>query len=97
MCRGEQPHLNQLAEEFEGRVTFIGVSNNDTVEDGMAYVDEFGVPYAMANAPEVWRLFDDPFRPTTIVMGPDLKITSYIDGPITVEGLRADIEAVLSN
>ncbi len=95
MCRAEQPHLNQLAEDYEDQVVFIGVSNNDTVEGGEAYVDEFGVPYGMANAPEVWAAFDDPYRPTTIVMAPDLSIVEYIDGPVTVDGLRAAIEGAL--
>lgn len=74
---------------------FIGVSNNDTVEDGRTYRDEFGVPYPLAHAPEVWRLFDDPFRPTTIVLNRAGEISGRIDGPITSEGLREHIDAAL--
>jgi thiol-disulfide isomerase/thioredoxin len=95
VCRAEQPHLNQLAEEYEGQVTFIGVSNNDTVADGRAYRDEFDVPYALAHAPEVWELYGDPFRPTTIVIGPDGAQAARIDGPVTLDGLRSQIEDAL--
>ncbi len=84
-----------MAEEFEGEVAFIGVSNNDTVEDGRAYAEEFGVPYDLAHAPEVWELYDNPYRPTTIVIGADGGIAAQVDGPITLGGLRAAIEAEL--
>ena len=76
-------------------MVFIGVSNNDTVEDGKDYVEEFGVPYAMAHAPEVWDQFDDPYRPTTIVIDRSGRLASQIDGPITYETLKAEVEKVL--
>ena len=84
-----------MAEELQGRAVFVGVSNNDPVEAGKGYVDDFDVPYAMAHAPEVWAQFGDPFRPTTIVIGPDGKIASTTTGPVTYSELKADVEAVL--
>lgn len=82
-----------MAEELKGKVVFVGVSNNDTVEAGEGYVEEFDVPYAMAHAPEVWALFDDPFRPTTIVIAPDGRVASETTGPVTYEELKADVAA----
>lgn len=76
-------------------MVFAGVSNNDTVEDGKGYVAEFEVPYAMAHAPEVWDAFDVPYQPVTIVIGADGGMTTRIDGPVTYEGLKEAIEAVL--
>jgi peroxiredoxin len=84
-----------LAEELEGEAVFVGVSNNDTVAAGKRYAEELRVPYALAHAPEVWAQFGDPFRPTTIVIGPDGRIASTTTGPITYEGLKADVAAVL--
>ena len=60
-----------MAEEYEGKVTFFGVSNNDTIEDGRAYADEFDVPYELANAPEVWDAYQVPYQPVTIAISPD--------------------------
>ena len=94
MCQAEQPHLNQLAEEFKGKVTFVGVSNQDTVEDGKQYQADFEVPYALAHAPEVWEAYGNPVRPTTIVIDADGTIAGQIDGPITYEGLKDELEAV---
>lgn len=84
-----------MAEEFEGQVTFIGVSNNDTVADGKAYVSEFQVPYAMAHAPEVWALYDDPLRPTTLVIDGDGNIAHETNGPIDHGVLKIAIQEVL--
>jgi hypothetical protein len=83
-----------LAEEFEGQAVFAGVSNNDTVEDGIRYVEEFEVPYAMGHSPEVWAAFDDPARPTTIVIDADGKIATVVTGPISYEGMKRILNQV---
>jgi hypothetical protein len=83
-----------LAEEFEGEVVFFGASNNDTVEDGLAYVEEFGVPYDLALAPEVWEQFGNPYRPTTIVFDAAGREVQRIDGPISYEGLQGVLEGL---
>jgi hypothetical protein len=49
----------------------------------------------MAHAPEVWDLFDFPFRPTTIVIDADGSIASRTDGEISYDVLKKEIEAVL--
>jgi hypothetical protein len=85
-----------LAEEFNGKVTFVGVSNNDTVEAGMGYRDEFEVPYPLAHAPEVWDLFDVPYQPVTIVLGPTGEQEARIDGPIGYEELKEVLERLTS-
>jgi hypothetical protein len=94
VCQGEQPDLNQLAEEYEGQVVFAGVSNNDTVEDGRAYVEEFGVQYAIGNAPEVWAAYDDPVRPSTIVIDDNGDIATVVTGPVSLEGMRQILDQV---
>jgi hypothetical protein len=81
-----------LAEEFEGEAVFFGASNNDTVDDGKAYREEFGVPYELALAPEVWDIFEQPFRPTTIVIGADGTVVHRVDGPIVLGSLREALQ-----
>ncbi len=84
-----------MAEEYDGKVTFAGVSNNDSVDDGKSYVEEFDVPYAMANAPEVWDVFEVPYQPVTIVIDADGGIVDRFDGPVTYESLKQAIEATI--
>lgn len=73
-------------------MVFIGVSNNDTVADGMRYQQDFAVPYALAHAPEVWDLFGQPYRPTTIVLDPTGAESMRVDGPITYETIKARLQ-----
>ena len=84
-----------MAEEYEGKITFFGVSNNDTVEDGRSYAESLDVPYDLANAPEVWEAFDVPYQPVTVVIDADGGIAQRIDGPITYEQLKEAIEQVV--
>lgn len=77
-----------MAEDYEGRAVFAGVSNHDTIQDGEAYVERFGVPYAMGNAPEVWAAFDDPVRPSTVVIDSQGNIATIVTGPISYEGTK---------
>ena len=75
-------------------MVFFGASNNDTVEDGLTYVEEFGVPYDLALAPEVWEQFGNPYRPTTIVFDATGREVQRIDGPISYEGLQDVLEGL---
>ena len=84
-----------MAEEYENKAVFFGVSNQDTIEDGKGYQADYEVPYPLGHAPEVWELFNDPVRPTTIVIGSDGAVSTEITGPVTYEGLKKDIEAAL--
>ena len=83
-----------MAEE-NPEVVFIGVSNNDTVDAGKGYVEEFDVPYAMAHAPEVWELFDVPYQPVTIVIADDGTIAQRFIGPVTGDDVGAVIDRLL--
>ena len=60
----------------------------------MSYVEEFGVPYSMGHAPEVWAAFDDPLRPSTIVIDADGNIATIVTGPISLEGMRQILKQV---
>jgi hypothetical protein len=84
-----------LAEEYEGRVAFVGVSNNDTVEDGKGYVDTYEVPYPMAHAPEVWELYEVPYQPVTIVLDADGNEVRRINGPVELDDLDRTIQEAL--
>lgn len=83
-----------MAEEHEGEIVFVGVSNNDTIEDGKGYVERFDVPYAMAHSPETWRLYDVPYQPVTIVLDAKHTIHERILGAVSYEQLEGVLEEV---
>jgi len=84
-----------LAERYEGKVSFIGVSNNHSGADGEAYASELEVPYPLAHAPEVWELYEVAYQPVTVVIGADGAVASRIEGPITPDGLTEIISQEL--
>ena len=83
-----------MAEEFEDEIVFIGVSNDDTVEDGKAYQESYEVPYTLAHGPEVWTAYGDPFRPTTVVIDERGGIVTEVTGPVTYESLKEVLEGI---
>jgi len=84
-----------LAEDYKGKVTFVGVSNHDTIPDGRAYAEQFEVPYALGRAPDVWEQFDVPYQPVTIVLDEDGAVATRIDGAIDPAALAKEIESLL--
>ena len=84
-----------MAEEYEGEVTFFGVSNNDTVADGRAYQDEYEVPYELAHAPEVWEAYGVPYQPVTVVIDPTGQIVERFEGQITYDDLKRALEKIV--
>ena len=84
-----------MAEEYEGKVTFFGVSNNDTVEDGRTYQADYEVPYELAHAPEVWEAYDVPYQPVTVVIDSTGEVVQRFEGQITYDDLKGTLEKVV--
>ena len=84
-----------MAEEYSEKIVFAGVSNNDTVEGGVGYVEEFDVPYAMGHSPETWEAFGVPYQPVTIVIDERGGIVDRIIGQVTYEDLKETLESVV--
>jgi peroxiredoxin len=70
VCRTEQNDLDDVAEDFEGRVRFLGVSNHDTVVEGRKYQRYFEVPYPLANdaSGRTWAAWGVAYQPVTVVV-----------------------------
>ena len=70
VCRTEQNDIDDVAEAFEGRVRFLGVSNHDTVSEGRSYQRQFEIPYPLANdsSGRTWAAWGVPYQPVTVVV-----------------------------
>jgi thiol-disulfide isomerase/thioredoxin len=68
-CRREQPGLQRLSEEYEGRVVFLGVNFRDDEAAARAYVREFEVTYrsAVDDTGALAHRFQVPYLPATII------------------------------
>jgi thiol-disulfide isomerase/thioredoxin len=95
-CNHEQPDLNAVARQYAGRVAFVGISNRDTVPDGLQYAAKHAVPYPLAHAPDVWRAYAVPYQPTTVVVGRDGRELKRWSGAVTAEQLTKALESALT-
>lgn len=97
-CRTEHPALDAAWGRYRERgVVFVGVLFEDTVEDGLAFAEEFETD---------WPLVDDPGSrtaidygvfgvPETFVIAPDGTVAAKRVGPVDYEWLTSTIDAAL--
>ena len=99
MCRAEQPGLGQVAREFQDRVQFFGVSNNDTVSEGRKFQREFEVPYPLANdaTGRTWAAYQVPYQPVTVVVDARGRVARRWNGSVEPEQLAPVLEYLVGS
>lgn len=97
-CRVEAPMLAELATEYDGEVTFVGVNVRDGVAQAQAFDEEFGIPYESildADTSEAQLAFAGTITPTavptTLVIAADGTIAARITGALPEAGILATI------
>lgn len=95
-CNHEQPDIDAAATAYAGRVSFVGLSNRDTVKDGLEYAERHKVPYPLAHAPAVWEDYGVPFQPATVVISADGRELKRWQGAVTEEQLTEALDAALA-
>jgi thiol-disulfide isomerase/thioredoxin len=97
-CRDEAGDLEQIAEEYADRLTFLGVNIRDSAPTAASFEQEFGVTYDSildATTRDVLLAFagDVPPSavPTTLVLDADGRVAARIAGRIPSAGTLADI------
>ena len=99
MCRAEQPGLGQVAREFQDRVQFFGVSNNDSVSEGRKFQREFEVPYPLANdaTGRTWAAYQVPYQPVTVVVDARGGVARRWNGSVEPEQLAPVLEYLVGS
>jgi peroxiredoxin len=94
VCRAEQDFVDEVAKRYDGRVQFLGVSNNDTVSEGRKYQRHFGVPYPLANdlSGRTWAAYRVPYQPVTVVVDEHGRVVRRFDGGIEDKDLAPVLE-----
>ena len=91
-CREETPMLDQIAREYSGKATVIGVNgaSEDTETDARTFVREQHLRFPIIRAPRSvngdWGVRG---YPETFIVGTDGTVVAHIDGPVEEESLRA--------
>ena len=96
-CRKEQPALQRLADEYDGRVAFVGVNHLDDRAAAREYLREFGVTYPSVFDPagEVAFDFEIPYLPATVIVDAEGQLRYRLLGAQPESSFRGHIEAVL--
>ena len=98
-CRREQPALQRLAEEYEGRVAFVGINHTDDRAAAREYVRQYGVTYPSMFDPagEVAFDFEIPYLPATVIVDAAGQLRYRLLGAQPESSFRRHIESVLGD
>lgn len=96
-CREEQPALQRLADEFDGRVQFVGIDFLDDQAKALEFIREFGVTYpsVVDDGPLSYR-FQMPYAPTTFLVDRGGVMRYMLLGAQEEDDLRGYLEELLS-
>lgn len=96
-CVDEMPEFQEVAEQANGRVAFLGVNVADGMRQAEPFVKELGITYDLAADPD--RRFLDAVEgfgmPTTLFVTPDGTIVYRQTGPLDADGLREGLRSHL--
>jgi peroxiredoxin len=98
-CQTETPVLRDIADRYRDRgLVVIGVSVQEASADNVAaYAAKYQLDYTIAAdvTGEIYRLYRPPGLPTSIFIGPEGAVHSFVLAPLTESEATAQVEAVL--
>lgn len=102
-CVAEAPDLKQVADEFAGRVVFVGINVRDNDASARAFERKYEIPYdsiISADSATAMGAFQDSLAaaavPTTLIVDPEGRVAARAIGQVTSTTLRDLLEPVLA-
>ena len=97
-CREEMPALQRFAREYAGRVIVLGIDQGEAGTVAAQFAKERGVtfPILVDLEQQYGRTYAAVGLPTTVIVGRDGRIVKGIDGPMTLEQMRAAVAPALA-
>lgn len=92
-CRAELPAFEAVFQENAGEVAFLGISSEESAEDGQLLVDDTGITFDVGRDPEgdMFVLFGGTGMPTTAFIDAQGTVREVHSGALTAEELRERI------
>ena len=98
-CQAETPVIRDLADRYrDRRLTVIGISVQETSPANVAaYAQRYQLGYTIAadSTGEIFRRYAPRGLPTSIFIGPEGAVRSYVLAPLSAAAAMAQIEAIL--
>ncbi|HUW02756.1 MAG TPA: TlpA disulfide reductase family protein [Acidimicrobiales bacterium] len=97
-CRLEMPAFEEVSQELEGKVAFLGLAVQDRPEDALALVADTGVTYEVARDRDgaVLAAVGGFVMPTTAFVAPDGTVLAVHLGELTADELRTTIDELFA-
>jgi thiol-disulfide isomerase/thioredoxin len=97
-CVTEMPALQDAYEEFGDRVAFLGLSYQESVDDGLDLVERTGVTYEVGRdaAGDIFTQLSGIGFPTTVFVAADGTVVTAHTGRIRPDELRDELEGLVS-
>jgi cytochrome c biogenesis protein CcmG/thiol:disulfide interchange protein DsbE len=96
-CRDEAPILAAAARAYAGRVTFLGVDDQDLASDARRFLRRYQVPYPSVRDGD-GKAFEDyglTANPETYYVDARGRAVAHTPGPVDPDSLRLGIQAAL--
>lgn len=83
ICRAEAPDVSEVAKEFEGRVTFLGIAGRGPLEDMQAFVEETStekITHVADVDGRLWSEFGVIAQPSFVFVAPTGEAQAFTGG-----------------
>ncbi len=93
-CLNEMPALEEVSNELDGRVTFLGVAVADGEDAAIEMVERTGVTYRNARDPrsEIFAVYGGIALPRTVVITGDGTVVETHSGELDADDIRAMLD-----
>ena len=83
ICRAEAPDVSEVAKEFKGRVTFLGIAGRGPLEDMQAFVEETSteeITHVADVDGRLWSEFGVIAQPSFVFVAPTGEAQAFTGG-----------------
>ena len=97
-CRAEIPDFEEVHQQRQDEVTFVGINIGEDAEPALSFIDEVGATYDQFSDPEGFVVTElaTTAMPVTIVIDADGRITKRHLGPLSADDLDDAIDDALA-
>jgi thiol-disulfide isomerase/thioredoxin len=97
-CEAELPALERFAREHARDVVVLGVDEGESAAKASAFARAHGVTYPVLldEAQQYGRAYEGVGLPTSVVVGRDGRVVKGVDGPMTLDQMRAAVAPALA-
>lgn len=96
-CLAEMPDFEDVHQDLEGQVAFLGLNVQDDVDGGRRLVEQTGISYDVGRDPDgaLFQGFGGIAMPTTVFIDADGRVVEVYSGALTAGALHDRITELL--